>query len=166
MGNSGLHNEGNEHQPKLIVIRSNENKGKTTTIWMVLYALKADGATIRFKDYSGRRSVPTVMPPVGSLPDFEADVTWNSKHIIMFSYGDGPDIVKMLLDDALSKNPDYIICASRSQYRTNSVWELFETIYANTLYERISLWSEHSNNIADALRVKCPTVRTIMKYMS
>lgn len=155
------------NNPRLIVVRSNGNCGKTTTVWMVLYELIRKGATINnFKDYSGRKTVPANMPPVGSLPDFEADVTWNSKHIILFSYGDGPKIVKNLMNAALAKHPDYIVCASRSQYRTNSTWELFETTYTNLRFERVCLWSERSQNIANALLVKQPTVEAIMKYMA
>lgn len=155
------------NKPKLIVVRSNGDRGKTTTIWMVLYALKSSGAAINnFKDYSGSITLPASMPPVGSLPDFEADVTWNGKHIIIFSFGDEPTFVDSLMKAALAKHPDYIICASRSQYRTNSTWELFETTYTNILFERVCLWSEFSSNIADAIRVKQPTVEAIMKYMA
>ena len=159
--------KGNGKQLKLIVVRSNGNCGKTTTIWMVLYTLISSGATVNdFKDYSGRKTPPASMPPVGSLPDFEADVSWNGKHIIMFSYGDGPKIVKNLMNAALAKHPNYIVCASRSQYRTNSTWELFETTYTNLRFERVCLWSEHTPNIANALIVKQPTVEAIIKYMA
>lgn len=155
------------HNPKLIVVRSNGNKGKTTTIWMVLYALMSQKAIVNhFHDYSGRNTPPAIMPPVGSLPDFEADVTWNGKHIIIFSYGDTPKIVKDLMDKALAKHPDYIVCASRSQDRNNSTWRLFKSIYTNLRFERVCFWSEHSSNIVDALLVKQPTVEAIMKYMA
>ena len=157
---------GNEGKTKLIVVRSNENKGKTTTIWMVLYELLSRGASVRFHDYSGRNTPPATMPPVGSLPDFEADVNWDGKHIIIFSYGDGPRIVQKLMDDALPKHPDYILCASRSQNRTNSVWELFDTRYTNLRFERVCFWSEHTPNVADALLVKQSTVEAIIKYMA
>ena len=164
--NNGIKGNG-KLQPRLIVVRSNGNKGKTTTIWMVLYELISRGATVRsFKDYSGRKAVPAIMPPVGSLPDFEADVDWMGKHIIIFSYGDTPSTVQTLMNAALAKNPDYIVCASRSQNRTNSTWELFETTYTNIRYERVCLWSEHSVNIADALLVKQPTVEAIVKYIA
>ena len=154
-------------QPRLIVVRSNGNHGKTTTIWMVLYELINRGATVRsFKDYSGLTSVPTTMPPVGTLYDFEAEVDWNGKYIILFSHGDTPSWVQTLMHAALAKNPNYIVCASRSQYRTNSTWELFETTYTNIRFERVCLWSEHSANIADALLVKQPTVEAIVKYMA
>lgn len=163
--NNGIKGNG-KPQPRLVVVRSNGNNGKTTTIWMVLYELISRGATVNnFKDYSGRKAVPAIMPPVGSLPDYEAEMDWKGKHIILFSYGDTPGIVQTLMNAALAKNPDYIVCASRSQYRTNSTWELFETIYTNIRFERVCLWSEHSANIADALLVKQPTVEAIVKYM-
>lgn len=163
-----IENTNNQNnKTRLIVVRSNGNRGKTTTIWMVLYALISNKAIVNdFKDYSGRRKVPTVMPPVGSLPDFEADVNWYGKLIIMFSYGDGPKIVQSLMNTALAKNPDYIICASRSQNRTNSTWKLFETTYTNLRFERICMWSEHTPNFANALIVKRPTVEAILKYMA
>ena len=156
-----------KQQPKLIVVRSNGNHGKTTTIWMVLYELISRGATVRsFKDYSGLTSVPATMPPVGTLYDFEAEVDWNGKYIILFSHGDTPSWVQTLMNAALAKNPDFIVCASRSQYRTNSTWELFETTYTNLRFERVCLWSEYSANIANALLVKQPTVEAIVKYIA
>lgn len=155
------------NNPKLIVVRSNENSGKTTTIWMVLYELLSRGATvISFKDYSGLTTPPAIMPPVSSLYDFEADIDWNGKYIILFSHGDDPSFVQTLMNAALVKHPTYIVCASRSQYRTNSTWELFETTYTNIRFKRVCLWSEYTDNPANALLVKQPTVEAIIKYMA
>lgn len=155
------------NNPKLIVVRSNENSGKTTTIWMVLYELLSRGATVRsFNDYSGLTSVPATMPPVGTLYDFEAEVDWNGKYIILFSHGDDPSFVQALMNAALAKNPDFIVCASRSQNRTNSTWELFETTYTNIRFKRVCLWSEYTDNPANALLVKQPTVEAIIKYIA
>lgn len=154
------------NNPKLIVVKSNENSGKTTTVWMVLYELLSRGATIRsFKDYSGMTTPPTSMPPVGSLYDFEAEVDWNGKYIILFSHGDDPTFVQKLMNAALIKNPTYIVCASRSQDRDNSTWRLFKNTYTNLRFARVCLWSEYTDNPAYTLLVKQPTVDAIVNYI-
>lgn len=162
--NNGI---GRNNNPRLIVVRSNENSGKTTTIWMVLYELLNRGAVVRsFKEYSGLKTPPACMPSVGSLDDFEAEIDWDGRYIILFSHGDSPSFVNQLMNAALAKHPDFIVCAARSQYRTNSTWELFETTYTNIRFERVCVWSEYSSNAVDAIRVKQPTVEAIIKYMA
>lgn len=153
--------------PRLIVVRSNGNSGKTTTIWMVFYELLHRGAIVRnFLMYNPQSTAyPPTMPGL-IVSDFEAELEWNGKQIIIFSEGDIKDDVDALMTTALAKHPDYIICASRSQYRTNSTWELFETTYTNLRFERVCFWSEHSTNIADAICVKQPIVEAILKYIA
>lgn len=153
---------------RLIVVRSDQNSGKTTTIGMVLEELLADGATLRCCNnywYGGHDIIPAALSGAIVGTDFYAELDWNGKFIIMNSAGDIQTDVQKMLNHALPQNPDYLICASRSQNRKGSSWELFETIYTNILYRRVCFWSEYSAYPKNKHIVKEPTVEAIIKYM-
>lgn len=152
----------------LVVIKSKGNSGKTTTIWMLLYELINQGATLnllRYVDSAVTFALPPQMPPVGSRHDFVAELIWLNQRIVLVSHGDTPRVVQKELDAILLTNPDFIVCTSRSQWRTGSTWNLFETRYTNIHYNRICFWSEYSTHTKDQLMVKEPTIKAIIKYI-
>ena len=154
---------------KFIVIKSTGNSGKTTTVWLTLLELLKNGAkVIKFSDtYNGKSiTVPNTLPPANNRYDFVAEVSFNKKHVVLMSMGDVAAVVDAELQKILPTNPDFIFCASRSQYRTDSTWELFESKYTNLLYDRICLWSEYDAHPLNEVRVKEPTVEAIIKYIS
>lgn len=160
--------EKGENMPnKIVVIKSTENSGKTTTIWLTFLELIGMGATvISFSNtYNGpNRTIPSAIP--ATPYDFVAEVLFNNKRIVIISHGDVPKDVNSELQNVLPTNPDFIICASRSQSRTGSTWDLFKTVYTNTMYERVCFWSEFTTNPMFKLSVKQPTVEAIIKYIS
>lgn len=154
---------------KFIVIKSKGNSGKTTTIWLVYLELLKQGATVlSFSNtfHGNSYTIPNVLPPANNIYDFVAEVVFNKKRIVIVSQGDTPDYVDNELQKILPTSPNFIVCASRSQYRTDSTWELFETKYTNLLYDRICLWSEYTTNAQNKLIVKNPTIEVIVKYIS
>lgn len=156
------------NKTKLIVIKSKGNSGKTTTIWMTLFELVNQGAKIinlRHVDSYVTFTLPASIPPAGQRFDFVAELEWYRLRIVLLSHGDLASVVQKELDAILQTNPDFVICAARSQWRTNSTWELFETRYTNIHFNRICLWSEFSNHKADEFAVKDPTVTAIVKYI-
>lgn len=166
MGNNNA--QWSNNKTKLIVIKSKENSGKTTTIWMTLFELVNQGAKIislRDVDSTTTFALPSSIPPAGQRFDFVAELEWYNLRIVLLSHGDLPTVVEKELDAILQTNPDYIVCASRSQWRTNSTWELFEGKYTNIHFNRICLWSEYSNHKQDELTVKNPTITAIVKYI-
>ena len=152
---------------KLIVVKSNGNSGKTTTLWMTLFELVDRGAIVKQLCYLDKTSfvLPSSLPPENQRYDFIAELEWFKLRIVLFSYGDTASVVKNELDAILLTNPDYLICTSRSQYRTNSTWELFKTRYTNIYYRRVCFWSEFSDHSNDQITVKEPTVDAIVKYI-
>jgi len=152
---------------KLIVVKSNGNSGKTTTLWMTLFELVDRGAIVKQLCYLDKTSfvLPSSLPPENQRYDFIAELEWFKLRIVLFSYGDTASVVKNELDAILLTNPDYLICTSRSQYRTNSTWELFKTRYTNIYYRRVCFWSEFSDHSKDQITVKEPTVDAIVKYI-
>lgn len=156
------------NKTKLIVIKSNGNSGKTTTIWMTLFELVNQGAKIislRHVDSTTTFALPSSIPPAGQRFDFVAELEWLKLRIVLLSHGDLPSVVQKELDAILLTNPDFVICASRSQYRTNSTWELFKTRYTNIYYRRVCFWSEFSDHSNNQITVKEPTVDAIVKYI-
>lgn len=157
------------YNTKFIVIKSTGDSGKTTTVWVTLLKLLNQGATVvSFSNtYNGNPLiVPTALPASNNRYDFVAEVLFNNKHIVLMSMGDVAAVVDAELQKILPKFPDVVICASRSQYRSDSTWELFETKYTNLLYDRICLWSEYAQDPLKEVRVKEPTVEAIIKYIS
>ena len=152
---------------KIVVIKSTENSGKTTTIWLTFLELIRMGATVlSFSNtYNGpNRTIPSAIP--ATPYDFVAEVLFNNKRIVIISHGDVPKDVNRELQNVLPTNPDFIICTSRSQSRTGSTWDLFKTVYTNTMYERVCFWSEFTTNPMFKLSVKQSTVEAIIKYIS
>lgn len=155
------------NKTNLIVIRSNGNSGKTTTIWMLLYELVNRGAKIISLCYLDKTpfTLPATLPPANKRYDFIAELEWFKLRIVLFSQGDTPYAVEPRLDAIIATKPDYIVCASRSQRRTNSTWKLFETKYTNIHFRRVCFWSEYSTHQKDQLIVKEPTIEAIVKYI-
>ena len=155
------------NKTNLIVIKSNGNSGKTTTIWMLLYKLVDQGAQINSLCYLDKTpfTLPATLPPAGKRYDFIAELEWCKLRIVLFSQGDTPSAVEPRLDAIIATNPDFIVCASRSQSRANSTWELFKTKYTNIHFRRVCFWSEYSAHPKDQLDVKKPTIEAIVKYI-
>lgn len=156
------------NQTTLIVVKSKENSGKTTTVWMVLFELVNQGAKIinlRYVDSDQTFSLPHQIPDVNNRHDFVAELEWQGKRIIILSHGDLKYVVEKEIDAILQTYPDFVVCASRSQWRSNSTWELFEYKYTNIHFRRVCFWSEYAKNSKDELKVKEPTVEAIVKFI-
>ena len=121
-----------------------------------------DAKLIVIKDWADRGKSLTIWMVLMELINRGANVTW---FIIIISYGDVYDDVDKTLQNALTKQPDYIICAANIKHWGYYTWQLFETKYTNTDYDRVCFWSEHAANKADERSVKRPTVEAIIKYI-
>lgn len=154
---------------KLIVIKDWADRGKSLTIWMVLMELINRGANVTWFTYNYNKEesepVPDSLPVYDDRYDFVAEAEWKGLCIVIISYGDVYDDVDKTLQKALTKQPDYIICAANIKHWGYYTWQLFETKYTNTDYDRVCFWSEHAANKADEQSVKRPTVEAIIKYM-
>lgn len=157
-----------ESKTKFIVVKSKGNSGKTTTVWLVYLELLKQGAIVlSFSNtYNGHPcAIPNTLPPANNRYDFVAELSLNNKRIVIISQGDVSAYVDNELQKVLPTSPDFVICASRSQYRTDSTWALFETKYTNLLYDRICFWSEYARYSLDEVQVKESTVEAIIKYI-
>ena len=156
------------NKTKLIVIKGTENSGKTTTIWLTYLELLNRGAKVlSFSGTFGGNpwTAPIVLPAANARYDFVADLLWNDKRIVLISQGDVYAYVDAELQKVLATGPDFIVCASRSQYRTNSTWDLFVNKYTNLIYDRVCFWSEYAQHSLSEVQVKRPTIEAIIKYM-
>ena len=155
------------NKTKLIVVRGYQETGKTTTIWMVFLELVRRGAIVKsFLDTETKTTTyPATLPPQSKRNDFEAELDWNGISIVIFSYGDVYNDVKNKMEQILPTKPDYIICSASIRYWAFCAWNLFEQKYTNTMYERVSFWSEKSADPKDEEIVKRPTVKAIINYM-
>ena len=156
------------NKTKLVVIKGKGNSGKTTTIWLTYLELLNRGAKVlSFSGtYGGNPwTAPIVLPAANARYDFVAELLWNDKRIVLISQGDVYTYVVAELQKVLATEPDFIVCASRSQNRVNSTWELFVNKYTNLIYDRICFWSEFAQHPFDEERVKKSTVEAIIKYM-
>lgn len=154
---------------KIIVIRDTQNQGKSTTIWLLLKELLAQGAKVK-ELYNLNEDhdieIPQEMPPQGFIYDIWAVLEWHERIIVLDSRG---DYVRYLEADVRSaiKNcdPDFIVCAVQERPGYNNIWNNFNYKFPNTKYGRICFWVERSENEADSHLVKQPTIEAIMKYM-
>ena len=153
---------------KFIVIKDMADQGKTTLIWMVFLELLKQGATVvDFLDtWTKVKIYPTTIPAYAQRNDIEAELTWKGRRIAIISHGDDIKDVDNSLQKMLKNNPDFIICAASIKCLGTSVWDLFETKYTNTMYERVCFWAEHAKNKQDELLVKWSTVDAIVKYIA
>lgn len=157
-----------ENKTKLVVVRDFSNQGKSTLLWMVLLELmkqKADKISCKHI-YNGEEiTLPNTLPPYEDRWDFVAELLWHKLHIVIISYGDVYNNVDKALQNALQLHPDYIICAANIKHWGTYTWQLFETKYKNTDYDRVCFWSEKAVDAKDEERVKRPTVEAIIKYI-
>ena len=153
---------------KIIVIKDQMNAGKTTTIWLLLMTLKELGAEVSyFYNYKEgiEDNVPEVLPLAEDRFDFVAVLEWHGSVIVLDSRGDYAKYIVGQIRWALTKNPDYIVCAIQCR-NYNNIWERFDKKFPNTQYKRVLFCVEYSEDEQKALLVKQPTVEAIIKYMA
>lgn len=161
---------------KIIVIRDFCNRGKTTTMWLLLRTLIERKADVRYLwDLNNDKELdPSMkMPPQGDLKhiDFMATLEWHKKIIVIDSRGDFVRKPVYDLKWAMGEwNIDYIVCAIQNREESsqtgNNIWNYFNRRFPNMKYERICFWAEHAENEVNAHIVKQPTVEAIIKYMA
>ena len=154
---------------KFIVIKDLQNVGKTTTIWLLLKALMEAGATVKVLQDMNENDI--VMPeeiPVGKkLIDVWAVLVWHELVIVLDSRGDYVRHLEYDIRYAIKNyHPHYMVCAVQERSSNNNIWNNFNYKFPNTKYERVCFGVEHAKDKADALKVKMPTIKAIMKYMA
>ena len=155
---------------KVIVIKDEQNQGKTTTMWLLIKALEKNNGKIEtLYDLNNDRpmTMPATIKSRGFLVDFHALVQWNGKYIVLNSRGDYED--KLVHDTTWALNeiqPDYLVCAVRWDKENNKYWNAFNQVCPNTQYDRVCFWSEKTDDAKTNLQAKQATVEAIMKYRS
>ncbi|WP_129022070.1 hypothetical protein [Edaphocola flava] len=110
---------------KFILIRSTINSGKTTTASLV-YTELLQHAEIEHMFNSEQIKVNgLIYREDGTVEDFNAALTINGKTVCILSAGDNANDTKRELNWLLRDyNFDIIICCSRSQNKTGSVYRM------------------------------------------
>lgn len=157
-------------QTKVIVIKDEQNQGKTTTMWLLLKNLEQNNGVIKIlHDLNNDKpmTMPQTIQTSGFLVDFHAVVEWQGKYIVLNSRGDYEHKIVEDTTWALDElKPDYLICAVRWNSRNNKYWNAFNQVCPNTVYERVCFWSEKTDDTQTNLQAKQATVNAIMKYMN
>ncbi len=156
---------------RLIAIKDFESQGKSTTLWLLLFTLvKEQKATLihlrNLNTCEDMSALPENIPAGYDMIDFEAEVKWNGKLIIINSRGDYADYLVDDVKNALVKEPDYAINAIHCRERNHTIWNCYNAAFPNTEYKRVLFWSEHTDDFDSKLEVKNATVEAILKYMS
>ena len=154
---------------KLIVIKDQKNVGKTTTIWFLLKELIDAGATIKVLQDMNENDIVMLedIPVGGNLIDVWAVLEWHELIIVLDSRGDYVRNLEYDIRYAIKNyNPNFMVCAVQERPGNNNIWNNFNYKFPNTRYERICFGVEYAEDEADALMVKKPTIKAIMRYMS
>lgn len=156
---------------KLIAIKDLQNQGKSTTIWLLVFTLvkKQHAEVIRLYNQNIEEEIkelPETIPAGEDMYDIYAELKWNGNLIIIFSRGDYPDYLVGDINWALKSHPAYIVCAIQMRPINRDIWNAFNKEFPNTKYERVFFGVDNAEDETNALSVKEPTVKAIMKYMA
>lgn len=159
-----------ESMPKLIAIKDFENKGKSTTIWLLLFTLvnKLNAELLYLYNQNENRemeALPEEIPSGWDMYDIYAVVRWKGLKIVIIGRGDYEWAILEDMKCAVNEKLHYIINAIHERQRNHDIWNAYNAAYPNTEYERVCLWSEHTDEASKALNIKEPTVSMILKYI-
>lgn len=162
----------NKMNPKIILLRSWADSGKTITWWMVYEKLLPYASSVKFYDAESAIPYPQASTPKAMLPntpEFRAELVVNGELVVIVSWGDQASYVSKWIPLALAQNPAYLLCSCHTEERrgqNSSVNWIMQNLPCSK-YERVSLWTEYTNsrNIKILRSVKNFTAESIIKII-
>ncbi len=152
----------------LLIIRGEENKGKTT-LCAEIYSelLKHVNQEHLFGETSKEMkkvSQNAIVYEDGNPLDFKAVLTKGDKKIGILSRGDIVDdcFIKSL-NELLLQKVNILICCTRSINRKNSTFRYIEEHYKN--YPKKEFWVKFAENKAEKQKVKQQQAKEIVEYI-
>lgn len=148
---------------KIIIIKGTMNTGKTTTASIVYSQLLS--ICDKIHQFNGEEVTTNslVCDANGNVFDFTALLTYNGKKIGIISAGDVLSSFKIQIEILIKIKVDIIICCSRSQYRTNSVYAELVDNYGKQNPIELKIFTKYSENDQEKINIKKDVVAEIIK---
>lgn len=152
---------------KFILIRGQQNSGKTTTIGLVYNELlKISEKVHTFKDKEVEVNSLEFDKVTGETLDFTAIVKIGNKNIGLKSAGDVPKDLEKEINIFIKKGIDIIICCSRSRNVKGSSYRMIIDKFSKENIIIKEVWVSYSPNVDDKLIVKAKSVREIIELIN
>ena len=152
---------------QMIILRGNENCGKTTLCASV-YRQLLQYANIEHSFGQVGKPMKTVkqdsieLDEKGNIRDFQALLTVGGKKIGFFSMGDYvPDYLKINIQIFINIEVAILVCCTRSRNRNNSTYRYYEETYGQ-LRKKI-YWTEFAQNKNDVYKIKEKQAESIVQ---
>lgn len=147
---------------ELIIIRGEQNSGKTTTAGLVYQELlKHADKKHKFNDQEVILN-SLRLSNKGETWDFTAILNIGGKQIAIVSAGDVASILKVKISILIEIEVDIIICCSRSVNRTGSSYRMILDTFAKENNIALEIYTKFSKNKQEKDEVKQAVVKRIV----
>jgi hypothetical protein len=151
---------------KLIIVRAQQQSGKTTTVGMVYQELLKSSITEHEFDKRIVEKDSLRFNSQGETIDFIAIITLkNGLRIGIISEGDIANFVRDKLHYILEKNIDFIICSARSQNRKGSVYRMIVDDFSKEHQIVSEIFTKYSDKFEGKFVIKQMTVSQIVNVI-
>lgn len=151
---------------KFIIIRGQENSGKTTTAGLVYSELlKLSEIKHLFNNKTVESNSLKYNKESGDLLDFKSILTISGKCIGIVSAGDSPSDLEKEIDNLISINIDVIICCARSRNVVGSSIRMIINKFSAKNEILKEVWVEYSQEKKDKETTKKQSVSEIVKVI-
>ncbi|MEY3498425.1 MAG: hypothetical protein RL308_94 [Bacteroidota bacterium] len=147
----------------LIIIRGQQQSGKTTTTGMVYQALLRLSEPEHEFDNRLVSKDSLRFNSHGSTMDFTAILTVKNKRIGIVSEGDIADFVRPKLRTIINRNVDIIICCARTRDRSGSTYRMILDEFASEHRIVSEIFTEFSENREEQFTIKEPIVNEVVE---
>ena len=152
---------------KLIIIRGQQNSGKTTTTGLVYSELlKIAEIKHRINGKDVESNSLEYNKDSGDLIDFSAVITINSKKIGIISAGDDPNDLERKINNFIKKEIEIIICCARSRNVKGSSYRMIIDKFSKNNKILKEVWVSHSPNRDEKETIKKQSVSEIIKAVN
>jgi len=151
---------------KFLIIRGQENSGKTTTSGLVYSELlKFSETKHTFDNETVESNSLKYDKKSGDLLDFSSIITINGKSIGIVSAGDSPTDLEKEINSLININIDVIICCARSRNVEGSSFRMIINKFSAKNEILKEVWVEHSEEKKDKETKKKQSVSEIVKII-
>lgn len=151
---------------KFILIRGQQNSGKTTTAGLAYSELlKICEAKHIFNSKEVEINSLQYNKDTGALFDFTAILKLNSKSIGIISAGDLAEVLENEIKKFIKLKINLIICCSRSRNVKGSSYRMLTTKFSKEHNILKEIWVSYSPDEKDKLRIKAKSVSEITELI-
>lgn len=153
---------------KFIIIRGQQNSGKTTTAGLVYTELLTICETTKHIFNSKEVEINSLQynKNTGALFDFTAILMVNGKNIGIISAGDLPNELETEIKNLIKIGVNFIICCSRSRNVEGSSYRMIKSNFSKEYDILKEIWVSYSRDDKEKLKVKTKSVSEIIKLIN